>query len=477
MNNNIEKQIKDRVSQEVDPIDPAIIWTGIESKLSDEPNKNKIPIWWFLFMGVFVASILAGVYYFTTQSDKTSQQLALVVNEESIKIQNSTEQKNNAIIIKNKLKEDNNLFQNPSNNIKVTTTRIVESYDDQLLVADNVKDNLIEKSVIGNSTIAQNKTSKLKNETTNTELVFTNKFEKLLDEISVNTIINSENNNLVQHVSPFDRKLTIPYLSSLVIAPVSDNSALTNLNAEYYPWDQPLPTKESTINLLNDIELFIGVGFGDKNVSSPNQIYNNNRNNQEQLLEILNMGVRINIVKILDLQLYSGIQYSTINDSWKWNDTYIENRLTTYVQSTTEYPGDSIETTTVTDTLPYIIERTVEQYNTHKIVSIPIGVSFCKDINRWQFGLGFGLDFNYKLASDGMILGEDLTPISYQNKAQWISPTYTTHLSARYYLSEHWSVSAQANFRSLSFNQNLPNITVNNQYKVYGVEMGISRRF
>ena len=136
-----------------------------------------------------------------------------------------------------------------------------------------------------------------------------------------------------------------------------------------------------------------------------------------------------------------------------------------------------IDSLVVNDSIPQTFAYTTEQYNSQRLISIPLEVSFGKSFNKFDLGFGFGVDINYQLADTHVILDEKGKASVNKVGGKWISPSFSGALIAGYHLNDNWSITSRVNFRGLTLSDHESISTLKSNYKLYGLELGLKRNF
>jgi hypothetical protein len=131
----------------------------------------------------------------------------------------------------------------------------------------------------------------------------------------------------------------------------------------------------------------------------------------------------------------------------------------------------------VNDSIPQSFAYTTEQYNSQRLISIPLEVSFGKIFNKFHWGFGFGVDVNYQLSDTHVILEESGSASVNKVGGKWVSPSFSVALLAGYHLNDKWSITSRVNFRGLTLSDHESISTLRSNYKLYGLEFGLKRSF
>lgn len=201
-NKNIDRLFQERLSN-LNSIPKEEVWENIELRLRDKKKKKVIPFWWKL-SGVAAVFVLGlGIYNFTFENNKVSNDVVIDTNGE----------KNNAINPDglNKL-EDNQVVGNDKNQIKINTSNSSKNNETEINsdINSNSNTNAIvvtasdkNKKVITNSdeTKILRNNSALKNSSTSSTSVANNSDETKILKNDSALKNNSKNNSSVANNS------------------------------------------------------------------------------------------------------------------------------------------------------------------------------------------------------------------------------------------------------------------------------------
>jgi hypothetical protein len=470
MKKDLKNIIKQTADNHLDDINPDIIWNGIESKLSQKKKRRFAGYW--IFGGLsLVAAMLIYAFVGSSEGNMDKSKFDNYVSEKNINEESifgkelRSEEPINKIVV-DKEGEEVGVIKNTElilENNKVADDKAVWGIENQIVTAkDNeiilVSTNLdkpildldesaagVETNIAVSQAVKESSQVTTFNEIETRDLLFVAKVEQLyFDGLDVN-----------------DRVIEIS-------------------NYEEFVFDSPYVGAESKISFLSGIELYSGLSFGDKSVSDLNLAYAAARNKSEQLLEQWNVGLRSDVMKIMDFQLQSGVRYSMITDRMQMVNEYSDITEYTYVKS--RLIGDAIvviDSMVVNDSIPRSFAYTTEQYNSQRLISIPLEVSFGKTFDKLDLdlGFGFGVDINYQLSDIHVILDENGKVAVNQVGGKWVSPSFSGALLAGYHLNDNWSITYRVNFRGLVFSDHESISTLKSNYKLYGMELGLKRNF
>ena len=467
MKEDFKNIIKQTVDNHSDDINPDTIWSGIESKLGQKQKRRFAGYWIFGGLSLVMAILIYAVVWSSEGNMDKSKFDNYVseknINEESIfgKELRSEEPVNKIVV--DKEGEEVGVIRNAElilDNNKVADDKAVWGIENQIVTAKNneiilVSTNLdkpildldesagVETNIAVSQAVKESSQVTTFNEIETRDLLFVAKVEQLyFDGLDVN-----------------DRVIEIS-------------------NYEEFVFDSPYVGAESKISFLSGVELYSGLSFGDKSVSDLNLAYAAARNKSEQLLEQWNAGLRFDVMKVMDFQLQSGVRYSMITDRMQMVNEYSDLTEYTYVKS--RLIGDAIvviDSMVVNDSIPQSFAYTTEQYNSQRLISIPLEVSFGKIFNKFDLGFGFGVDFNYQLSDTHVIFDENGKAAVNQVGGKWVSPSFSGALLGGYHLNDNWSITSRVSFRGLTLSDHESISTLKSNYKLYGFELGLKRNF
>ena len=464
---NIIKQTADNHS---DDINPDMIWAGIETKLGQKKKKRFAGYW--IFGGFSIVAVFL-IYAFLwsaedsiVKSNSANYATTDEVNEDVVvngvngevetEIESEIVGVGSSNDLENVKKEEiefdvlkrviSNELQDGGN--KISVSKSIRTIHRSSKLDDPIFD--LETSIKG-----------VGNDLSLIPLVKENRASNILNEIENRALLSISQAKSIR----FD---------GLVV----NDRHLKLANYEAFVFESPYVSDENKIVFLSGVELYSGLSFGDKSVSDADQSYVKSRNDTEQLLEQWSTGVRFDLLKVLDFQLHSGMRYAMITDRMQMVNEYKD--LTEYIYVKSRLVGDAIvviDSMVVVDSIPQNFAYTTEQYNSQRLISIPLEVSFGKTLGKFDLGLGFGVDINYQLADTHVILNQEGKASVNKVGGNWVSPSFSGALLAGYHFNDKWSITSRINFRGLSLSDHESINTLRSNYKLYGLELGLKRNF
>ncbi|HAV28762.1 MAG TPA: hypothetical protein DCW83_12525 [Saprospirales bacterium] len=462
---NIIKQTADNHS---DDINPDIIWSGIESKLGQKKKRRFAGYW--IFGGLsLVTAILFYAFVWPSEGAMDKSNFANYASETNLDKEVISDKE-----VRNEEAVNTILFDIESEEIDVIKDEEI------ILVKQKGADNKVVSEIKSQTVISKNNA---------TSLVSSNLNKPILDlgvsavEVGSNLVATqaveeSRQANIFNEIEGRE-SLFVAKVELLKFDGLDVNDRVIEIGSyEEFVFDSPNVGDESKVSFLSGVELYSGLSFGDKSVSDLDQTYAAARNDSEQLLEQWSAGMRLDVMKVMDFQLQSGVRYSMITDRMQMVNEYKDVTEYTYVKS--RLIGDVIvviDSLVVNDSIPQTFAYTTEQYNSQRLISIPLEVSFGKSFNKFDLGFGFGVDINYQLADTHVILDEKGKASVNKVGGKWISPSFSGALIAGYHLNDNWSITSRVNFRGLTLSDHESISTLKSNYKLYGLELGLKRNF
>jgi len=346
MKEDLRNIIKQTADNHIDDVNPDMIWSGIENKLSQKKKKRYGGFWVFSVLSLVAAFLIYALLWSSEESNSQSSAINYAgLNTSELADGLLTAQRNSEEyvidneIVKSKTAENENVESYVG--VKENEIELI----DQKGEADrkiNVQSNVLNSSELQKAIIAYSRTEKSKNANSNLIplRVENNQFEQS-ENVDYSNLITSETHSIVEN----DRSVSIESILTrdLFIAtqirtinpdefPIEERF-VDDLEYEDYVFEAPYQEDERKLKFLNGIELYSGISLGSKSVTDTNQAYAQSRNDTEELLEQWNAGVRFDLVKVLDFQLQAGVNYAMITDRMRIENEYSNLEEYTYVQS------------------------------------------------------------------------------------------------------------------------------------------------
>ena len=458
MNDNFNKNLRNAFDQAEDDFNPEIIWEGINDKMKPA-KKDKRRFFFFWIIGLGIGLLIFAFYYYsnnnstalTTEHKESTEEKIVTRLYESISLPSS----DNELVSTNKIKNatsdtySKDLLNNKSE-INLNTKEVIEIeksieiLEKATAIEPSFRASLFNKDLLIKQSVTPHTLS----------LDPINPIETSIENRLTNDHINYPTHELVIRKSN-----EIPFDSS------SDHPILK--------------VKEPRVKkaYIKNIEMYSGIALGSKVSTSTNTEYTTNRNNIEEVLEQLALGIRAQVVNYNGFSFWCGVKYSMITDSWKTQYQYNEDLPYTYLEYTTEDLSGDIQENFTTDIVAYDVNRRVVQYNKEQIISIPLEIRYETQLNRWSFSPILGLEFSYLFGANHTTTGLDGFPIVEAKIGQLIAPSAFGGLNTSYAITPCWKITAGLNYRVLNIDNSTIIPDLNSTYKLYGLEIGIGKRF
>ncbi len=467
MKEDIKNIIKQTVDNHTDGINPDVIWSGIEDKLGKKKKKRFLGYW--IFSGLsLITAILIYTFIWSSQDDiKTSKFVDATIDVE-LKQELIVEEGSQGVL---ELDKSINRIANESKIEASEKIKEIESISDNQKI-NNASNSIVnETNVTYNNLVDKNKYNLgLSNLDENESIEYTSNFSSVTK--SVNNFVNE---NAVVEVRNREEYFVVKS-EQLKFGKFEIEDRVVEIEShEFFAYDYPKVANENAVSLLSGLELYTGLSLGNKTVSDVDQAYADSRNSSERLLEQWNVGLRFDLLKVMDFQLQSGVRYAMITDRMQMLNEYKDLTEYTYIKS--RLINDEIvvldSMVVVVDSMDQSFAYSTEQYNSQRLITIPLEISFGKSFDKLNLGFGFGVDVNYQLADTHVILNPEGKASINKVGGKWVSPSFSGALLVGYNLNDKWSINSRINFRGLSLSDHQSISTLNSNYKLYGLELGI----
>lgn len=463
MKDKMKNIIKRTADNHADDIAPQLIWNGIEKKLGKKKSRKGF-IWWLGVFGFLIIALLLGLFMVNNDAD----------------INNNMNASNEELSI---LISDQILAGNESNIGAVTNESINETVSEKIIRNtrnvgnESKKVNSYNNAIIKSSSTIEITTEDKTRRKSNL-IIITNQI--LTEEADNEPHVQSENK--IELVSLLDKgreKLIVSRLESIFFESLETPfRPIENINQEFYSYGSLFIDNDPRIEFLSGIETFGGLFYGTKSISDPDLNYASSRNAFEEFLEQWTTGVRFDIFRVMDFHFQSGLKYSMITDKWSEINEYRDLMEYTYVKSRlVDGSLIVIDSMVVMDSLSQPITHAVEQYNSQRLISIPLDFSFVQSFNKLELGLGFGLDINYQLKDIHVIKDKNNRAIVNEVGGKFESPSFSGNLLLGYRMNDTWSLTSRASFRGLRLSDHATRASLRSNYKLFGLEIGLKRHF
>lgn len=479
MKEDFKNIIKETAGNHSDDINPDMIWAGIESKLGPQ-KKKRFGGYWILGGLSLVAATLLYISTSTGASIETEDSVQFANNEKEIsevilKDNTTTEPiKEEVITISSNV---------VANEIGETEIAYAQNDASSLSISGQLNDPMkIKKSPSTDIVVVASDNEVVIEVFTDivSEVSYVDQ-QEILNEDQIVRLEDEAGNDITNYRRDLESREALAKTSAVLLE--LDYLELVKRDVELESFDpfvfQPMyEGDEKSISFLTGLELYSGLSFGDKTVSDLDQSYAKIRNDSEQFLEQWSAGVRVDLVNVLDFQIKSGLRYSMITDKMQRENEYKD--LTEYSYVTSRLIDGAIvliDSMTVVDSNGQNMAYTTKQYNSQRVVSIPLEVSFGRSIERFNVGVGFGIDVNYHLSDTHVILDQEGNASVNKVGGKWESPSFSGSLLAGYHINDNWSITSRVNFRGLTLSDHETISTLKSNYKLYGLEFGLKRNF
>ena len=468
MKEEMKNIIKHTVDNHSDDINPDLIWAGIENKMGAVKRKKRFGGVW-LMCGIVFISVLSYVTYVFIMKSQAGDSIKMAVQKTIT--DNELTAENKELITNHKVNDiiDNNVILDAQKeNILTRNTEKVEELN-QSIWDHNAegKDDSVEENEVSNEIYASSLNfTDLENE--NSSL-----YEKLKADIA------TDKRHDIHEYSEERVAINIVEIKHLYNDKLaSERRSVEIEDYEEFVYPPMLVENENKFKLFGGIEVFSGISLGNKSITDNNQSYIDSRNENEELLEQWSAGVRFDVLSIMDFDIRSGVKYSMLTDRWMEENEHKD--LAEYTYTKSRLIGGAIvviDSMVVVDSSDQIIMHTVEQYNSQRFVSIPLEFSFGKSFNRFDIGLGFGIDVNYQLKDTHVIKNENGNAMVAKVGGKFVSPSFGGMVSLGYRLNDHWSITSRVNYRGLKLSDHPTLSTLRSNYKLYGLDVGLRYTF
>lgn len=229
------------------------------------------------------------------------------------------------------------------------------------------------------------------------------------------------------------------------------------------------------------IEVFGSPDFAKKSIirnNSINENYYNRKDSTESMEGAFTAGIRISKTLNDHILLKSGLQYSQINEQFKYR-TENERRLTTVVTIRTiiRAPGDTVR---IRDTsmLEQIGYRQQITHNRYRSIDVPVILSYEWGGEKWKNSINAGVLLNLRSWQQGEMLDTSYIPVSFNKPT---GQTFKTNIGVGLYLgySVFKSIGGKMDvFAEPYFRYNVSNMTTDKslftqKFNVAGLNLGI----
>ena len=472
MKNNYKNIIKRTVDNHSDDINPDMIWSGIESKLGQKKQKRFAGYWIFCGFSL-VAIALISMFIWSADDSGGAENVEKYASLDAEVIEKAKPQNKKINTVVDQLNADTDEVQSASSKEEDLSESDAEYRNGDARSDDEVVTQIYDVNRIAvdhqksNNSVTQK--ISIEEEFEQAVEVQVNELQEAKESVALATsttmhsreplFISKANVLEIEGLDIFQREIEVQTSEPYVFHPA---------------YSQP----EKSVSFLTGLELYSGLSFGEKTVSDIDQSYAQVRNSSEQLLEQWSAGLRVDLVNVLDFKLKSGLRYSMITDKMQRENEFRD--LAEYSFTTSQLIDGAlvlVDSMTVVDGTGKGPAYTTEQYNSQRVITIPLEVSFGRSFDRFEIGVGFGVDINYHLSDTHIILNQEGKASVNKVGGMWVSPSFSGALYTGYHLNDRWAIISRVNFRGLTLSDHESISTLKSSYSLYGLELGIKRKF
>ena len=480
---DVRKHINQVTNQHTEIVDNDAIWAGIQAKM-DKPKKRR-PIFPLFIWGLsFLVITIVGISLYELSDNTISntqdlnQNIFANVNENTttdvihpLEIKASA---NEQIKIDKKLDSDEVKIAKDKKTVReksVNSVSSIPSTNDKISIINSPSPDHSVHNFLAN----QNDFNKKITTDSPTQTPDDSIHKFLTDQKEFKKPNITDYPAQIPNELPVGRGLVkLPKISTLLNSVLLERSKINLALIE-----SPIPQhsyENNGVSLFSSITIYTQYGIGSKSIQS-DSISTALRNQSEELMEQVRLGIEADLVNLLDFTHYAGVSYVSINSKVSSNETYYEEKEITYLKSKTILSDGTEVENIVTEDLPHLFNKKSIRYNSNRLISLPLGIQFGREFSKLKLSLGFGLDFNYGLSDEHTIVGNDgrLTKIPIEGK--WFNPSLHSTFTIEYPLFERWYLHSKVMYRSI----NLEHTTIDNnseeKYELYGIDLGLKIRF
>lgn len=478
-----DKKLMDKLEGFDSKVDVQDIWSAIESDVDaindDKKGKRRMLIWLFSFL---VGSLMViGVFLMKNDVQKESQVSQLNVVLESVIATPEDKRKMNVnsnsnmstgvirntkdvVEDKSKADIDANELDDVGENLEVNT--LIQpnlptdfSMEDKMKKGDlkhvdeEIQKNVFEETPILNSTLSP----------------------KGLPSTSGIFIETKTQEKALLSVVFLEKRKKQPSIFLEVENPKLDWDR--NLQQIYYPHDGRKRFNYS-------VEILGGISQTNRSLTVKGNEFNdylNQRDQTEQTLETIHLGIHGSILHRSGWELTTGIDLTQINEELNY-----QNSETTFDTISNQVWGFAInpygDTTEIYDDV--INSRTTiftkRTFNNYRMLDIPILIGYHKTRLNWSVGLQVGIVANLRLKTTGAILNanESFTDLEASSDFKSnVGLSYYLGASGKYFITNNLHISLNPFFRFFPKSFTAENYPLKQNYQLLGGSLGIGFRF
>ncbi|MEM9545664.1 MAG: hypothetical protein AAGA77_06810 [Bacteroidota bacterium] len=455
---DLRKYIHDAANEHHETVDNDALWQGIELKMKKPKKKRRILLFLFLsgIMSLIVISALGYYIWITPNPSQTVATETIPIQDlDEVGFQNLASQDTRI----NKPANSSNVYLNTTKEeIYPTNTNALIHMNTNTKTINNSGSTSPEKDNVKNASEHFFDNNKASSTATHETALFP--FSGKISEPKKVDVVNQN-------------WLEIPTLESLFVKEVrSSKNNVFDLPRVITP---PQSYPDQNVSFLRSLTIYGQYGFGNKTIfgETGNAA---ERNKTEKLLEQVRIGLEANLIHVSDFILYGGVSFVSINDIVEVEESYFEDREITYLKTIIQTDnGEQYEFST--ENLPHLITKEATRFNSHRMLSIPVGFGFGKEFSGIYLGLGFGLDFNYSFSDIHTIISLDNQLIDYTTKAQWLDPSLHTTISLDFPVHQNWFIHSKVMYRNTSIKNEVLGVNFEEKYSLYGIDLGLKLCF
>lgn len=444
--NKIEQEIKNRLAQStsMEGVDSEALWAGISKTIKPAnafTKKRRFGFILFLMSLVSIGSIWTIIVlnddstlaYSPRIESKTEQYMP---NTSSIPLEDSfaAAQKDitpSSITLAKGTKEENAYFP-----IIGDTTRLAGKGFDGITGVSQNPEVVVEKVDYSSYSISQvgsNQDQKnISQDKTNKGLSFDTDTLHEADPLNTKQIFASTvDTGFTKTNSPFDVSLDlISQVSNDSLTPIKDSQQVTKNTLSW--------------------KLYGGAVFIQNNFKTGNSDFKDSLNQSLSTQLGYSVGGLLRIKQGKNWNLNVGMEYA------EWQDRFDKVFL-----------SDSMVEINQKEVLVQNI-RTIQHFNTASIITLPVQLELCKDIERLRLGLNLGVSYSIVLDQSGRLMKDDFTIVNYSQSEK----RFTNFVSVRfapyigYKINEKVMLGTFCNFGIQSHGTNSINQSINNSVAV-----------
>lgn len=455
---DLRNHINKAASQHTELVDNDALWLGIEQKM--KPKKKERRFLPFIFWGLSFLFVLAifGIYsYSNNQKNEPVNIETLTTNSINIDLTNQV----------------NTPIQNSNKSSTQTNANIISNESIPIkFKASEQSENKGTKTSTFTTPAEPSQTKEFEIYSQNNQINSSDIIDVERDQIESKKAIQNEQIKITRE----DKVIDICKISTLYNLATYERPKII-LEPAIAPSIPMLSRDDKRFSLFKSFTFYTQYGIGSKSIVHADSEYEILRNESETMLEQVRLGFESDLISFLDFTLYGGVSYVSINDRLSFEESYYEDREITYLKAINVLPDGTEIEIFETDELPHLITNQAERLNSHRLISMPLGLKFDKDFSKLNISIAFGLDLNYALSGTHSILSTDgeLTKVSVGGK--WLSPSLHTGISVEYPILDNWFLHSRISYRNTEIENFSVESDVQESYSIYGIDVGARFKF